>query len=282
MNQLSTEVKETPITALAARLNIDPGEMQNIVMATVMPNGGKGVTNEQFVSFVAVANNYGLDPLKKEIYAFPAKGGGIQPIVSIDGWLNIINTHPDFDGMTLDEKFDQQSGEIFSVTCSIFKKDIKHPTVITEYLAECFRNTEPWKKKIRMLRHKATIQCGRYAFGLSGIMEQDEAEAALEVDITPAKSAITRPSKPETETEQASDAELVDAVEEVELIPVNELLSMITATDDLEIMETIKFKIADYDDQCEDRANMVDAWKKKRAIILRAQDAAALEAKETK
>ena len=98
-------VKQNPLAVMAERLSIDATEMQNIVMKTVMPNGGKGVTNEQFVSFLAVANNYGLDPLKKEIYAFPAKGGGIQPIVSIDGWLNIINTHPDFDGMELAEKF---------------------------------------------------------------------------------------------------------------------------------------------------------------------------------
>jgi hypothetical protein len=27
-----------------------------------------------------------------------------------------------------------------------------------------------------MLRHKAAIQCGRYAFGLSGIIDPDEAE----------------------------------------------------------------------------------------------------------
>lgn len=291
MNQVA-EVKQTPITALAERLSIDPDEMRNIVMATVMPNGGKGVTNEQFVSFVAVANNYGLDPLKKEIYAFPAKGGGIQPIVSIDGWLSIINTHPDFDGMTLDEKFDQQSGEIFSVTCSIFKKGIKHPTIITEYLAECYRNTEPWKKKIRMLRHKATIQCGRYAFGLSGIMEQDEAEAALEVDITPAKSAIVRPDKTKKEydhvwegkqsgadPELSEDAVIVEETEKVKLIPVNELLEMVATTDSIDDMETIKLKMADYPADSEDRAMMVGVWKEKRAIILRAQDAAALEAK---
>ena len=42
---------------------------------------------------------------------------------------------------------------------------------------ECRRNTDPWKQwPSRMLRHKATIQAARYAFGFSGIVDQDEAE----------------------------------------------------------------------------------------------------------
>src|SRR3990167_1721306 len=177
--------RTTPLSLMCRNLSlsVDQDELKNILMKTVMPDGGKGVTPEQFTSFVVVANNYGLDPLKKEIYAFPAKGGGIQPVVSIDGWLRIINAQPGYDGMMLEERF--ENGEIFSVTCTIYCKEREHPTVITEYLSECIRNTDPWKKKIRMLRHKATIQCCRYAFGLSGIMEQDEAEAALEKDITP-------------------------------------------------------------------------------------------------
>ena len=35
----------------------------------------------------------------------------------------------------------------------------------------------------RMLRHKAFMQAGRYAFGISGIMDQDEANDIKEVDI---------------------------------------------------------------------------------------------------
>jgi len=86
------------VTAMAKRLNVDPIEMQNILLATIMPSK-QTPTNEQFVSFLAVANEYRLNPLTKEIYAFPAKGGGIQAIVSIDGWLKIINHHPEFNGM---------------------------------------------------------------------------------------------------------------------------------------------------------------------------------------
>ncbi|MBE0418522.1 recombinase RecT [Pseudoalteromonas nigrifaciens] len=153
---------------------MDEQEVENVILNTVMPSG-KPVTREQFVSFIAVANEYSLNPLVKEIYAFPAKGGGIQPIVSIDGWLRIINSHHDFDGMVFDDIRDGAS--LIAVTCRIFKKNCKHPIEVTEYMEECRRPTDTWKQwPARMLRHKATIQAGRYAFGISGIIDPDEAD----------------------------------------------------------------------------------------------------------
>ncbi|MCK5614622.1 recombinase RecT [Candidatus Pacearchaeota archaeon] len=210
--------------------------MQNILMATVMPENGRKVTNEQFVSFVAVANNYDLDPLKKEIYAFPAKGGGIQPVVSIDGWLRIINTHPEFDGMQLQETFDDK-GTIFSITCTIHKKGIQHPVIITEYLSECIRNTDPWKKKIRMLRHKAAIQCGRYAFGLSGIVELDEAEAAIEKDITP--TVTKRKPEPQLEVQPVAQAFDEGAFDIPEATPLDAVLQSFNQAQTIEHLDLI-------------------------------------------
>ncbi len=180
----------TALQKVANRLSVSEEEVRDIVMNTVMPNGGQRVTTAQFTSFIAVANEYGLNPLTKEIYAFPAKGGGIQPIVSIDGWLRIINTHPDFNGMTfVDER--GQDGALISITCSIHKKNTEHPVQVTEYMAECKRGTDTWKQwPSRMLRHKAAIQAARYAFGLSGIIDPDEAErfkdaGAIEVTAEP-------------------------------------------------------------------------------------------------
>jgi len=162
------------LTQLATRLSMDEQEVENVILNTVMPSG-KPVTREQFASFIAVANEYSLNPLVKEIYAFPAKGGGIQPIVSIDGWLRIINSHHDFDGMVFNDIRD--GANLIAVTCRIFKKNCQHPIEVTEYMEECKRTTDTWKQwPARMLRHKATIQAGRYAFGISGIIDPDEAE----------------------------------------------------------------------------------------------------------
>jgi len=166
-----------PLVAMAKRLHVEPQELNNIILTTVMPGQ---VSNEQFIAFLAVANEYNLNPMTREIYAFPAKGGGIQPIVSIDGWLKIINSHPQFDGMEFQDILDDQ-GNLVAVTCRIYRKDRSHPIEATEYMAECARGTEPWKKwPRRMLRHKATIQAARYAFGLAGIIDPDEAERFAE------------------------------------------------------------------------------------------------------
>jgi len=63
------------------------------------------------------------------------------------------------------------------VTCIIHRKDRDNTTEVTEYMSECNRGSDPWKKyPARMLRHKAVIQAARYAFGFSGIIEPDEAE----------------------------------------------------------------------------------------------------------
>ena len=126
--------------------------------------------DSQLAALMIVANQYGLNPFTKEIYAFPAKGGAITPVVSVDGWARIINDNPNCDGI----QFEQDD---VSATCKIYRKDRTHPTIVTEYLSECEMSSSPvWKKyPKRMLRHKALIQCARIAFGFSGIYDEDEA-----------------------------------------------------------------------------------------------------------
>lgn len=150
----------------------DANECAAVLAKSIIPNGAKP---EEIVTFMAIAKQYRLNPITKEIYAF-AKGGGVQPIVSIDGWLKIINSHPQFNGMEFSDHL-AADGSLQSVTCRIFRKDRDHPVEVTEYMSECRRDTAPWNQwPSRMLRHKATIQAARYAFGFSGIVDPDEAE----------------------------------------------------------------------------------------------------------
>ena len=161
-----------PVVAkMAERFEMQPAEFERTVRSTVCP---QNITNEQFVAFLMVAKEYNLNPITKQIYAFPSKGG-IVPIVSIDGWLRIINENQNFDGMEfVDNVVDEK---LLSITCRMYRKDRNRPTEVTEYMAECVRGTDTWKQwPARMLRHKATIQAARYAFGLSGIYDEDEAQ----------------------------------------------------------------------------------------------------------
>ena len=170
------------LAVMAERYHMDPTTFANTVRKTAMPSNA---TNEEFAAFMMVAKEYSLNPILKEIHAFPKKGGGIQPVISIDGWVSLINQHPQLDGYTFEWTNDAK-GDPISCKCIMHRKDRKYPVEVEEFLSECIRPTDPWKMKHRMLRHKALIQAARYAFGFSGLMDDDEADriAAMR-DITP-------------------------------------------------------------------------------------------------
>ena len=192
---------------LAAQLNCDPATLLGILKKSVFAACKK---DEEFQMACMTAAKYGLDPVQKEIYAFPAKSGAVVPVVGVDGWNKIMNTHPQFDGIEFDE------GDGYC-TAIIYRKDRAHPTKVTEWMDECARSTEPWKNwPRRMLRHKAMIQAARLAFGFSGIKDEDEAQRMDEVTAPPAPTAkpAAKPSKlrdalgipPETPIEEATFA----------------------------------------------------------------------------
>ena len=162
----------TAIAKLAERFALgNASEATEILKATAF----KGpATDAQMTALCVVAQQYGLNPFTRELYAFPDRNNGIVPVVGVDGWSRIINDNAQFDGM--DFKQDDES-----CTCTIYRKDRSHPIVVTEYMTECKRDVAPWKSHPRrMLRHKAMIQCARLAFGFAGIYDQDEAERIAE------------------------------------------------------------------------------------------------------
>ncbi len=172
---------------LSQRFNLGDGQE---LLGTLKQTAFKGqVTDAQMTALLIVANQYGLNPWTKEIYAFPDKNGGIVPVVGVDGWARIINEHQQFDGMEFEMDGDQ------SCTCVIYRKDRSRPIRVTEYMAECKKpGGGPWQSHPRrMLRHKAMIQCARLAFGFGGISDEDDAERAREKDITPQAEVVTKP-----------------------------------------------------------------------------------------
>lgn len=172
----------TALATMANRLaeRLDMGVDGSSLIDTLKSTAFKEqVSDAQMVALLVVANQYGLNPWTKEIYAFPSQKG-IIPVVGVDGWARIINSNDNFDGMDFEQDDEK-------CTCVIYRKDRKHPIRVTEYMAECKRDSQaPWKSHPRrMLRHKAMIQCARIAFGYVGIYDPDEAERLTEVE--PAK-----------------------------------------------------------------------------------------------
>lgn len=199
---LAEAPRRSLLAEMAGRYGMEPAQFAATLKATVVP---PNTSNEEFAAFLVVAREYDLNPLTKEIYAFPKKGGGIQPIVPIDGWTNIINSNPKLDGIEFEDHHDE-AGKLTAITCRLWRKDRAKAIMVTEYMAECLRGTDTWRQwPRRMLRHKALIQCARYAFGLAGIVDPDEAEraGAEPRDVTPKPPAPPAPPPPPDEPEAA-------------------------------------------------------------------------------
>lgn len=186
------QTRKSALALMAERLHISPENLRSTLLNTVFKNAN----DSEFAALVVVADAYKLNPLLKEIYAFPQKGGGIVPVVSVDGWISLMNRHEQFDGIDFKDIPDDK-GNLAAVEATIWRKDRTRPIRVIEYLSECRRDTDPWKKApARMLRHKALIQCNRIAFGFSGIYDQDDAETIdggqLGVAMEPMPAAPTR------------------------------------------------------------------------------------------
>jgi len=184
---------------------MDASKFQQILMETIIPpikkrdGSYRSASQAEVAAFLLVCKQYDLNPLVKEVYPMPARrGDGMSALVSLDGWVTLMNRNPAFDGLEFEDILDDK-GKLVSVTCKIWRSDRSHPTSTTEYMAECFqdRKDSPWLKwPNRMLRHKSTIQAARLAFGFSGLMDPDEYERLEEAPEAPpaAPQGIEPPS----------------------------------------------------------------------------------------
>jgi phage recombination protein Bet len=196
----TTSNKDSLIKKFADKFNFpDEQKLISTLKSTCFKVKDKEVTDEQMSALLIVADQYGLNPFTKEIFAFPDKQNGIVPVVGVDGWSRIINQHPDMDGLEF-----VYSEEIIAlpgakscplwIECVIYRKGRTHPIRIKEFLDETYREpfqgtgqngtytvAGPWQTHTkRLLRHKSMIQCSRIAFGFVGIYDQDEAERIIE------------------------------------------------------------------------------------------------------
>lgn len=186
------------VQKFAAKYSIEPEKLLGILKATAFKVKEGEATNEQMAALLVVADQYGLNPFTKEIFAFPDKQNGIVPVVGVDGWSRIINDHPKSDGLEF-----RQSDEMVTmpdaqpcpkwIEVVIHRKDRAHPIVVREYLDEVYRplgkyqdgnkhKPGPWQTHTkRFLRHKTLIQGARIAYGFGGIYDEDEAERIIDM-----------------------------------------------------------------------------------------------------
>lgn len=208
------------VTRIASRFGVDTRKFYETLKATAFKQrDGSAPTDEQMMTLLIVAEQYGLNPFTREIYAFPDKQNGIIPVVGVDGWSRIINEHAQYDGVEFvySDKMIRMPGAKVEcpewIECVIYRKDRSRPIRIKEFIDEVYREPfkgngskgpytvdGPWQTHTkRQLRHKSLIQCSRVAFGFSGIYDQDEAERIREMEqasaINPAIANLPSPEQ---------------------------------------------------------------------------------------
>lgn len=194
-NAVAVQKKNNLASKFATKFSVDEQEVMNILKSTAFKQrDGNPPSDNQMMALMIVADQYGLNPFVKEIYAYPDKSNGIVPVVGVDGWNRIMNDHPQMDGIEF--KYSEETTMHKNKVCHVWieaiitRKDRSKPIVVREYFDEVVRTanfTTPWDSHPkRMHRHKAEIQCARIAFGFAGIYDEDEAERIIEKDVTPA------------------------------------------------------------------------------------------------
>ena len=139
-------------------------------------------THEEMAAALVLAEKYDLDPFTNEIYLARASGRLLR-MISIDGWIKIVTRHPQYAGEAKDPAFvwDEKTQKPFSCTVSLMRKDCANPVTRTAFYSEWHRDTPTWNSMAStMLLHKAYKLCARYAFGIAGVDDEDEAVAPYE------------------------------------------------------------------------------------------------------
>ncbi len=218
------------VQKFAAKYSIEPDKLMGILKSTAFKVKDGEATNEQMAALLVVADQYGLNPFTKEIFAFPDAKNGIVPVVGVDGWSRIINDHPESDGfefrhseemVTLPDA--QECPKWMEVV--IHRKDRSHPIVVREYLDEVYRKLGtypdgnkhkpgPWQTHTkRFLRHKTLIQGARIAYGFGGIYDEDEAERIIDMgaaQVVSDKPAIAMPQSKSAAATPAATGTVID------------------------------------------------------------------------
>lgn len=186
----------TALAAIAQSSGVSVDDVTDVLKGMIISaknQHGAQVSNAELAVVSGVCAKYDLNPMVKECAAF-ISGGKLQVVLMIDGWYRIVNRQPNFDGVEFDDHIDDK-GVLTAITCRMYIKGRSRPVTVTEYLIECRdQKSSVWQKwPARMLRHKAYIQCARMTFGISDMIDNDEASRITqsEKNITPQTSNVS-------------------------------------------------------------------------------------------
>lgn len=116
------------------------------------------LTDVQRNQFAAVAQAFGLNPFKREIYATTYRNKDGQTVMSIvtgyEVYLKRAEINPNYDGFETEfHVVDKQ----MNCTCKVYRKDRRMPITSTVWMAEYSTGRSLWATKPRMMLEKVAI-----------------------------------------------------------------------------------------------------------------------------
>lgn len=141
--------------------------------------GQPDLTDAEMYIGMALIARYRLDPFARQIYVTRGKHG-VFAIVSVDGWIQILDRTEGYDGFEEEWHFrDEEQKDLVWIETKIFSKRFSRPIVYRAYRFEYetqggfVSKTMPW----HMLRHFALRHCARRFTPLGGnVVTEDEAK----------------------------------------------------------------------------------------------------------
>lgn len=151
------------------------------------------ITVGDMIALFATAQQYGLNPLRKEVSLISTKQGP-RVYVTFDGWLRVLVSHPQY--ISHRWTYNWSGGAPGAGTCDSVTFHIRRRCADntveefqqTELLRECMQTGEytPWNKwPSRMLAQKAAMQGTRFCFAmyepdLDDVLQAESMETARE------------------------------------------------------------------------------------------------------
>ena len=116
------------------------------------------LTDVQRNQFAAVAQAFGLNPFKREIYATTYRNKDGQTVMSIvtgyEVYLKRAEMNPNYNGF--ETNFQVVNGEM-GCTCKVYRKDRTMPVTSTVWISEYSTGRSLWASKPRMMLEKVAI-----------------------------------------------------------------------------------------------------------------------------
>ena len=156
----------------------------------------KNVGPYDVFSFLLTCKNLHLNPMLKQIYGFESKGK-VVTVISIEGWNEIANRNPQFDGFDYEFPTPQERQLTYNrvtydggyrkvtpitvtrkvseyIICRVYRKDRSHPIAVTTFFDEASTGSEPWATMpMQMLQNRAMVNAIKKAFNVNAFAEDD-------------------------------------------------------------------------------------------------------------